>query len=191
MTNIVAAHFDDFGTAEAAIQSLSTAGIPASHVDQFYVNAAGQHAQFPIGGDQDADPEAQGAEKGALAGAAIGGAAGLALGLVATPFAGPVAAVGAMAAGAYAGSLAGAVNSLGNDHPRPASPLARPAGVVVAVYTPTAADRERSTAVFLRHRAESIEQADGTWSDGTWQDFDPVSIPNWRVSPVPRAVSGE
>jgi hypothetical protein len=83
----------------------------------------------------------------------------------------------------------GAVHSLGNDHPRPASPLGRPAGVVVAVYAPDAADRDRSMAVFLRHRADSIEHADGNWRDGKWQDFNPVSIPHWRVAPVPRATS--
>ena len=108
MANIVAAQFDDFNVVDAALRSLSEAGFAPTSVDTYFLNAAGQHARFPIGGDQDVDPEAHGAEKGALAGAAIGGAAGAALGLVAAPFAGPAAAAGAIAAGVYAGSRAGA-----------------------------------------------------------------------------------
>ena len=77
MPNIVAAQFEDFKTAEAATRSLKDEGVSPAAVDTFFLNAAGQHARFLIGGDQMADPEARGAEKGALAGGAIGGAAGV------------------------------------------------------------------------------------------------------------------
>ncbi len=80
MANIVAALFDDFETAEAALHALQDAGFPSADTSTFFLNAEGQHARFPIGGDQFADPGAKGAGKGAIAGAAIGGAAGLALG---------------------------------------------------------------------------------------------------------------
>ena len=182
--NIVAAQFDDFETAKAALRSLHEEGFPSEHTNQFYRNAGGQHARFPIGGDQFADPEAKGAGKGALKGAAIGGAAGLAVGLAASPVAGPAAVVGGLAAGAYAGSLAGAVGSLGKGETHPDEPINRPAGVVVAVYAPTASERERANAIFQAHRAHSIEEADGTWKDGVWLDFNPVSIPEWRKAPV-------
>jgi hypothetical protein len=184
MPNIVAAEFDDFETAEAALRSLHYEGFAAAHTNKFFLNAGGQHAQFPIGGDQFADPEAKGAGKGALTGAAVGGAAGLAVGLAASPVAGPAAVVGGLAAGAYAGSLAGAVGSLGKGETRPEEPLNRPAGVVVAVYAPTASERERANAIFQRHRPHGIEEADGTWKDGTWIDFNPVSIPEWRKAPA-------
>jgi hypothetical protein len=184
MPNIVAGQFEDFKTAEAATRALKDEGVSPAAVDTFFLNAAGQHARFLIGGDQMADPEARGAEKGALAGGAIGGAAGVALGAALAPVAGVAAAAGAVAGGVSAGLLAGAMHSL-SKHDRPPDPLSRPAGVVVAVYAPTSAERERATSVFRRLGAHAIEEADGTWKDGTWLDFNPVSIPKWRRAPEP------
>jgi hypothetical protein len=184
MDHIVAAEFDDFVSAEAAIQALEHEGFPDSQLSSFFLNAPGQHATFPIGGDQDEDPEARGAGRGAAQGALLGGAAGLALGLAAVPVVGPLAVAGGLAAGAYTGSLAGAVESLGAGAKPAEPPLSRPAGVVVAVLAPTEIDRERATSVLERHHANSIEHAEGTWRDGTWGDFDPVSIPKWRKPPA-------
>ena len=59
MPNIVAAQFEDFKTAEAATRSLKDEGVSPAAVDTFFLNAAGQHARFLIGGDQMADPEAR------------------------------------------------------------------------------------------------------------------------------------
>jgi hypothetical protein len=190
MDNIVAAEFRDFASAEAAMEALEVEGIAPSQMTSFYLNAPGQHGTFPIGGDQDEDPEAKGAGVTAAQGAMLGGAAGLALGLAATPLVGPLAVAGALAAGAYTGSLAGAVGGMGNGHAADETqgemqrdPLVRPAGVVVAVHAPTTFDRDRATAVLRRHQANSIEVAEGTWKEGTWFDFDPVSIPKWRKAP--------
>ncbi len=183
MTNIVAAQFDDFKVVDATLGSLAAEGFAPTSVDTYFLNAGGQHARFPIGGDQDEDPEAHGAEKGALAGAALGGAAGAALGLLAAPLAGGAAAAGAIAAGVYAGSLAGAVHSLGKGHTALHPAVNRPAGVVIAVHAPTPSEQERATAIFGRHGAHAIEEADGVWKNGSWQDFDPVSIPSWRKAP--------
>jgi hypothetical protein len=183
MDNIVAAEFRDFASAETAIEALEGDGIASSQITSFYLNAPGQHATFPIGGDQYEDPEATGAGAGAAQGAVLGGAAGLALGLAAAPLVGPLAVAGGLAAGAYSGSLAGAVGALGRGETRPEPPLARPSGVVVAVYAPTAFDRQRATAILQRHHADSIEFAEGVWKNGTWHDFDPVSIPRWQKPP--------
>lgn len=183
MDNIVAAEFGDFVSAEGAMQALEGDGFASSQITSFYLNAPGQHATYPIGGDQDEDPEAKGAGAGAAQGAVLGGAAGLALGLAAMPLVGPLAIAGGLAAGAYSGSLAGAVGALGKGETRPEPPLARPSGVVVAVHAPTVSDRQRATAVLQRQHANSIEIAEGTWQDGTWLDFDPVSIPRWRRPP--------
>jgi hypothetical protein len=79
--------------------------------------------------------------------------------------------------GAALGSVAGL--ALG----AAAAPVQRPAGVVVAVLAPTPAERERAASILWRHRAHSIEIAEGVWKHGTWQDFDPVSIPKWRKAP--------
>ena len=186
MDHIVAGAFGDFAAAEAAMHALESEGFAHSQLTSFYLNAPGQHATFPIGGDQDEDREARGAGGGAARGALLGGAAGIALGVAAIPVAGPLAVAGALAVGAYTGSLAGAVESLGNDDGDPVAepPVTRPAGVVVAVHTPTEVDRERATSVLERHHANSIEHAEGTWRGGTWEDFDPVSIPNWRKPPA-------
>lgn len=184
MTNIVAAQFDDFNVVDAALSSLSDGGFGPTSVDTYFLNAAGQHARYPIGGDQDVDPEAHGAERGALAGAALGGAAGAALGLVAAPLAGAAAAAGAIAAGVYAGSLAGAVHSLGKGHGALHPAVNRPAGVVVAVHAPTPSEQERAVSIFRRYRAHAIEEAEGVWKDGTWEDFDPISIPHWKKAPA-------
>ena len=183
MAHIVAAEFKKFAEAEAAVTALREQGFASSQVTTFYLNAPGQHATFPIGGDRYTDPQAASGGSGALKGAALGSAAGLALGVAAAPVIGAVAAVGGIAAGAYAGSLAGAVGSLGKDPPAAQPPAERPAGVVVAAHVPSPAERERATSIFWRHRAHSIELAEGEWKDGTWQDFDPVSTPHWRKAP--------
>lgn len=173
MAHIVAAEFKEFEAAETALDALRAQGFAPSQLTTFHLNGPGQRATYPIGA-------------GAVKGAALGSAAGLALGAVAIPATGPVAAVGGIAAGADAGSLAGRVGALGSDDARADAPLVPPAGVVVAVHVPTTAERERATSIFWRHRAHSIELADGNWKDGTWQDFDPVSMmPRWRKAPAP------
>jgi hypothetical protein len=199
MTQIVAAEFDDFAAADAALDALRGQGFPSSHLTKFFLTAPGQHAQYPVGGDTLADPGTGEAAPSSVKGAAVGSAAGLALGLAATPIVGPAAAIaaaaGAAAAGAYTGSLVGAAQELGGDKDKDqqreaaeqealAAPKTRPAGVVVAVNVPTPDERERATSIFWRHRANSIELADGKWDNGTWQDFNPQSIPHWRKAPA-------
>ncbi len=184
MAHIVAAEFKEFAQAEEALAALREHGFASSQLTTFYLNAPGQHAAFPIGGDRYKDPESSHGGSGALKGAAIGSAAGLALGAAAAPVVGIVAAIGGVAAGAYAGSLAGAVDAFGKERPAEEPPLERPAGVVVAVHASAPGDRERATSIFWRQRANSIELAEGEWRDGTWKDFDPVSIPQWRKAPA-------
>jgi len=185
MTQIVAAEFDDFAAADAALDALRGQGFPSSHLTKFFLSPSGQHTQAPGGRDTLADPGSADSAPGAVKGAVLGSAAGLALGLAAVPVVGPIAAVaaaaGGVAAGAATGSLAGAV---AEDEPHGDAPKPRPPGVVVAVNVPTPDERERATSTFWRHRANSIELAEGTWNDGTWQDFNAQSIPQWRKAPA-------
>src|SRR5262245_4778029 len=200
MTQIVAAESDDFTAADAAVDALRRQGFPPSHLTKFFLSAPGQHAQYPVGGDTLADPGSEGAAPAAVKGAVVGSATGVALGIAAAAIAGPAAAVaaaaGGAAAGAYTGALVGAAQELGGDDKdkqreagedkvHAEAPKARPAGVVVAVSVPTPDERERATSIFWRHRANSIELAEGTWNNGTWQDFNPQSIPHWRKAPPP------
>ncbi len=184
MPTILIGQYDDFDTADAAIAELRTSGIDDGAIEQFHLNAPGQHDQYPIGGDEDADRNAREGDEGAVSGAALGAAAGLAVGIVALPVAGPFAAAAGLAVGAYTGSLAGAVNNMGDeDHPAPQSTIpVRSAGVRVAVAV---ADKDVDTIerVLRKHAARSIERSSGTLQGGHMTNFDPVSTPLWIMPP--------
>ncbi|MEO5766620.1 MAG: hypothetical protein ABIR52_15070 [Casimicrobiaceae bacterium] len=183
---ILVGHFDDFETAGAVSSELLAAGYQPQDIEQFALNAPGQHDANPagIGGDRViADPQARGAEGGAMSGAALGGIAGVALGAAAIAVAGPIAAAAGLAAGAYAGSFAGAVRELGDSDTATREVQERPAGVRVAVRVPAERLHGGVLGVFNRHAARSIEEARGTWAEGQWSDFDPVSVPHWIMPP--------
>ena len=185
-TAILVGQFDDFETAQAVSSELQSAGYRPQDIEQFALNAPGQHDANPlgVGGDEAlADAQAVGAEGGAASGAALGAAAGLALGAVALPVVGPIAAAAGLAAGAYAGSLTGTVRELGDNAEEMHVVPDRPAGVRVAVRVPAATLQGRVLGVFSRHAARSIEEARGTWQEGQWRDFDPVSVPHWIMPP--------
>src|SRR5688572_14882904 len=175
MSQIVAGNFPNKSQADSAIEALLAAGITQDHICTFRVNPPGQHASYPIGGDEYASPGADEAGGSALAGAAIGGAIGLAAGLAAMPIAGPAGLVGAPL-GAYVGSLAGAMKGMGEDQeegvPDPDAEAARPAGVLVAVEAPLALERAFAADVLRQRGARDVEETEGTWRDGCWVDFD-------------------
>lgn len=184
MASILSGQFDDFEAARAVVDELLTLGMPEQDLEIYALNAPGQHARFPIGGDEDADHHARGGEHGAVKGAALGGAVGLALGAAAIPVVGPIATAAGLAVGAYTGAFAGAVKEMGEPHPHTEIPP-RPAGVRVVAHVPTRQHYECVLATFRRHHARSIEEAKGTWRDGSWVDFDPVSVPRWIEPPHP------
>lgn len=179
MSNIIAAQFDDFAHAEAALRALAETGrVDSTDVDQVVLGAPGRHDRFPVGGDEDADAGAREGDQGARAGAAIGGATGAVTGIVL----GPAGVVAGAAVGAYGGALAGALGEMGEAN-RKAAPPTRPAGVMVMVHATSVEQREAAVAVFRNEGARSIEEAEGTWAGGTWADFNPVSAPHWLVPP--------
>ena len=181
MDTILCAQFDDLESAARVATDLRTAGLGDGDVEQFVLNAPGQHDRYPVGGDEDADAGASEGDEGAAAGASLGGVAGLVLGAAAIPVAGPLAAAAGLAAGAYTGSLAGAVNAMGESGDE--VPSQRPAGVRVAVHVSDPALRGAVLHAFGRQQARSIEEARGNWRNGSWQDFDPLSTPHWIVPP--------
>jgi hypothetical protein len=184
VTQILSGQFDDFERAELLATELQTLGVDSDDIQKFVLNAPGQHDRYPIGGDEDADPTARGGESGAATGAALGGAAGVALGAAAIPIVGPAAAVAGLAIGAYTGSLAGALNVMGKHADAQQEPtIRRPAGVRVVVQVPTQEQKALVLDALLRHHARSVEEAEGTWRNGAWADFDPVSVPRWVVPP--------
>jgi hypothetical protein len=183
MATMLSGQFDDFEGARAVVDELLNLGMADEDIETYALNAPGQHAHFPIGGDEDADGSARGGENGAVKGAALGGAAGLALGAAAIPVVGPIAAAAGLAVGAYTGAFAGAVKTMGGE-PQRVPP--RPAGVRVVAHVPTRQHRECVLSTFRRHQARSIEEAEGTWRNGSWSDFDPVTVPRWVDAPHPQ-----
>jgi len=175
MTRIVAGVFDTEQRATRAAHGLRDAGFDASDLDQFTLGPPGRHNALPTGGDEPVDPKAEGGDSGAVKGAAIGTAVGAIAGLAATPVVGPLGIAGGAAAGAYAGSLAGAVGRMGSDRQ---APQPRPAGVMVAVNTAEPESEALAVELLREQGARMIERADGTWRDGRWADFDPVTAPD-------------
>lgn len=62
MSLIVAARFQTFDEATEAAQRLRLEGFSEDELHTFYINTAGEHARFPLGGDRVADPDARGAQ---------------------------------------------------------------------------------------------------------------------------------
>lgn len=184
MPTILIGQYDDFDTADAAIAELRAAGIDDGAIEQFHLNAPGQHDQYPVGGDEDADRNARAGDEGAVSGAALGAAAGLAVGIVSLPIVGPFAAAAGLAVGAYTGSLAGAVNNMGDDdNPAAQSTIPmRAAGVRVAVAV-AGTDVDAIERILRKHAARSIEKSNGSLQGGHMTGFDPVSTPLWIMPP--------
>lgn len=179
MAKILAATFDTSVKADAAVMALLADGVPRDRVTAFANNAPGQHSQFPVGGDEHADPGARGAEKRAMAGAAVGMGIGATVGAIA---AGPIGAAGGGGLGALTGAIAGTMSGLGNDDQyadtsKPPPLERRPAGTIVAVRLDEGGYDEKVIERFRDREAMVIEAAEGEWRDGGWADFDPVARP--------------
>jgi hypothetical protein len=192
---IVAGNFDSSSPATQAVEKLVHAGVAPDQVCVFFLNPPGQHATFPVGGDRNESAGATQTDSGAIKGAVVGGAIGLGAGAAAaaaTTVAGPIAILAGLGVGAYTGSLAGALSKTGNkaeraaNEPKPAAP--RDAGMVVAVKISEQAPETLAIDVLREHGAHDIERAHGTWHDGKWEDFDPLSTPR-RVEATKRNAS--
>jgi hypothetical protein len=182
MSRIVAARFDTFDEAQGAARELRSAMLVADEVDVIYVTPPGQHAHFPVGGDELADKGTRKSAMGAVAGAVVGGGAGAVVGAgVVAPVAGPLAGAAAAGVGAYIGALAGSLATTHDTTPEPAGTqpqrkALRSAGVLVAVCVDHVSEAEVIDRL-RSHGGKDIEIADGVWHDGHWASFDPVSPP--------------
>ena len=182
MSTIIAGRFDTQEQAEKVCASLQDAGFSEDHISQFYVNPHGQHAIYPIGGDESASPGSKDSGHGALVGGGIGAAAGVAAGIAAIPVVGPIGAVVGAGIGAYTGSLVGAMKETDKDSevdeiveetpPKEQQLTERHAGVHVAVKV-TADNRSDAIRVLHKHQAAGLEEAQGELTNGEWVDFDP------------------
>jgi phage tail tape-measure protein len=177
MTTIIAGRFVEQAETSAAADQMVQAGFARTRIASLFVNSAGQHDRFPIGGDQDESPGTEGSGSGAAMGAAGGGAVGA---FVGAAF-GPAGALAGAATGAYVGSLPGALDSLseatGDDGGKRKLPLpeVRKAGMMLAVATPNPVAESKALEVLRSAGATDIERSAGTIEGSEWIDFDPVS----------------
>ena len=172
MEQIIAGRFETKGIADT-VASVLRKFVDDADICIFHNNPPGQHDAYPVGGDEDEDPGAEGAENSAV-GTAV--AAGLAAGAIGA-FGGPVVAIAAAAVGAYTGSLVGAVSGLGDHEDAPGRQDRRPGGIILSVRIASPGNEERVIDALRKEGAADIERAQGEWRDGDWSDFDPVASP--------------
>jgi hypothetical protein len=88
--------------------------------------------------------------------------------------------VAGAAAGAYPASLVGGMgNTEKESEGQPQVEDLRPAEALVAVNADAAGIApEEIVRIFEECGAWQVERAEGTWADGEWKDFDPVTLPH-------------
>ena len=193
MATILAGRFETIAPAERAARAFLRSGFALDDISIFHVNAPGQHHALALGGDEDADPEAEPARRSSVAGAAVGALALGVLGWMAGNYLAPdwVGTVGLLGAllGAYLGSFYGTLAGLATQATRNRR-MSRPevddsayaprmAGIVVALRLDNVGPDDAGIALrsFGMLGARDIELTDGAW-DGGWTDFDPVREPH-------------
>jgi len=176
MATIIAGGFAVHEDAEKALQRLRYAGVDDDNLCSFRVNPPGEHAKLPAGGDHHESAGAKNADGGAVRGAAFGAAAGAVVGAAASPVLGPVAIAGGAGVGAYTGALVGALGAMDK---RTHKDEMRPAENLVAVNADGGPLSEQQfIALFEECGAHQVERTEGTWANGEWADFDPVTPPH-------------
>jgi hypothetical protein len=177
---LIVGHYSQQTEAKKASRELARAGFPRGEISMFYVSPQGQHATFPVGGDEDESTGTHDARSGAVRGAVGGVGAGTLLGAAAIPVIGPAGPLFGAAVGAYTGSLVGALKHLDDDDEgsQGATPAPDPdeqqrrSGVMVVVAVGTTERREDAIEILGAH-AEALEEAEGELQNGDWTDFDP------------------
>lgn len=181
MKTLIVGRYEQQTVAENAWREFLRAGFPAQEMSLFYVNPQGQHALYPVGGDEDESAGTHEAKSGAVRGAVGGVGAGTLVGAATIPVLGPAGPLMGAAVGAYTGSLVGALKNMEepDEHPdSPSEPSAerrpRKAGVMLAVAVESPVERE--TAVEIHGAlAQAVEEAQGVLQNGDWIDFDPLA----------------
>jgi hypothetical protein len=192
LAQIIAARFETQAQADSALGALRAVGVSPADSTTFYLNAPGQHAEYPIGGDAHHDEGTKHAGAQAKAVAAVGGAAGLALGAATAAALGEPAltAAGAIAGagvGGYVGALAGGLTGSRGGKPENATteePVERHGGVMVAVQLGSGVTEDDIVRVMRTQGALHTERAQGELRDGEWVDFDARRPPDYIDPPA-------
>lgn len=193
MATIIAARVQTQNDAADAIEMLVSDGFSAEKTSSFFVNPAGQHDAYGLGGDHDKSPGAEASGTGVATGITGGGLVGALVGVAGTVIAGPLGPVIGALVGAHSGGLVGAMASMKEepdsdpvDQQHDYHQVPRRSGMLVAVETRTVDDAARAVALLRRIGAEDVERSVGTIIDGDWTDFDPLRpsllVPDQRAS---------
>jgi hypothetical protein len=179
MARIIAGRFPTFERAEDVAQRLYSHQMDTDDVSIFFVTPPGQHATHSIGGDSYADPAAAASTKstrwGVMAGAVVGLIVGILVYMVEWPY--WLIPIIGLLLGAYFGSLVGALGGMRGQPPAATQPRPlREAGVMLAAHV-NDATAPVALQVLRESGAEQIEQTDGIWKNGQWEDFDPTMPP--------------
>jgi phage tail tape-measure protein len=182
MSNIIAGFFQTQDDVVFAIDELERIGFSRGAISAFYVNPAGQHDLYAIGGDEDKSKGAKETGHGVAQGASVGGIVGIAAGAATLPITGPAAPIVGALVGGYIGSLIGSLHATkefnqaeeGGEHEE----LPRKAGMMVAVAVENQQQEADALELLKAIHAEAIEHNVGTIVDGDWSDFDPLSAPH-------------
>lgn len=186
MSTIIAGRFQEQIEVQSAIEKLQNAGFPADKISSFFVNPAGQHDLYPIGGDHALSPGAKESDTGVAAGAIAGGVIGAAT----APILGPVGPVTGGLLGAHVGGLVGSLSRMKEkgeaentssdaaDEVDNTEPV-RKSGMLVAVSVNDDDRRNQAIELFRSLGAADLESAEGTIEDGDWNDFDPIAPPRF------------
>lgn len=182
MAHIIAGRFEQQDQVQLAIEQLLEAGFPRDQISSFYVNPAGQHDLYPIGGDRDISPGAKESGEGVVRGVAAGGAIGAGVGMAGAAVAGPVGPLIGTLVGAHLGSLIGGLSEMKEqgeseqNSDENAAPQ-RKSGMLVAVGMQDGTNEAAALQILRTLGADQIERADGRITEGNWEDFNPLSPP--------------
>jgi hypothetical protein len=177
--SVISGRFQEQLAAEQAVSALKKAGFAPDQIASFYVSTAGQHAIYPIGGDEEKSPGTEGSVRESVGTASLGTVAGVVTGLAALPALGPVAVAAGAGVGAWVGSLYGALNGTAEQAtPANAANQARDAvrksGMLVAIAVDSAMHEKRVIEIMRNEAALEIARGRGRIQGGDWSDFDPL-----------------
>lgn len=185
MSAIIVGRFQLQHETEYAVNELVHAGYSRAAITTFYLNPAGQHDQYPVGGDRDKSPGADDTGVGVAAGASTGAVVGATVGAATLPVTGVAGPALGGLVGAHVGSLLGSLGATDDSdqeprrqQPEDSSAEVRKAGMRVAVQVQ---GRQENEAIALLHslNAADIERSEGHIVEGDWDDFDPLSTPRY------------
>jgi hypothetical protein len=201
MTKTLTRVFNDYTSADTAVQQLKAAGLGDSHISIVASNVDGWHK--PGSGDVDPkhdtdrdghDDRSEGAATGGGIGVVAGGAVGVAagLGMLAIPGIGPVVAMGwlaSLAAGAVAGGAAGGIigalveSGTSKENAELYAEALRRGGAIVTAKVPN--DEESKYAAILDLSAIDMTTRKTAYRSQGWSGYDP-SAPVYDTEQVRR-----